>query len=299
MFHPAQPRLVPRVNPFETHPPAAKGAACVPVLRSDAPLEHAGVPAAEFEFESSSADVEARYKRCAAHWESHLQRTRSVILEAARLCNDRRKAVILGAGLLHDIPLGELSGLFKEVILVDAAHSKSCRIRAGIFPNVSLLQTDVTGTSTQVLLASKTGAPIPRITPGLLEDAPGIDLTVSVNLLSQIGCAPGKLLRRSHSQGEIESFQRHLIQSHLDYLRLRPGHAALVTDFAWSSRPAHKPDAGEIRRWDVLHGVPLPPAPRLWEWNIAPAPECDPHADFVAHVAGFADWKKAAGILGP
>lgn len=270
----------------------------------DTPLLHMGATATsapdfvqDLAFDSASADIEARYKRCASHWQPHLRRTRTAILRAAHYTVSRRKAVLLGAGLLHDIPLAELSGLFEHVLLVDIVHSLSCRIRASLFPNVTCVQADITGTGSHLVQASKTGGPIPRLEPDLFETDQTIDLTVSVNILSQLGCAPAKILRKSHSESEIRAVQRHFIESHLAYLRRLPGHSALITDFAWSSRPATAASSGSARRWDVLHGVPLPKPQETWDWHIAPAPESDPQLDFIAHVAAFPDWKAAHQLL--
>ena len=249
------------------------------------------------ELDKASLDVEARYKRCATRWQPHLERTRAVILRSAHLALNRRKAVIFGAGLLHDIPLAALSDLFQNVVLVDVVHSRSCLRQASLFSNVTCLQADVTGTASFLLGARKTGAPLPRLEPDLFKDDASVDLTVSVNLLSQLGCAPAEFLRASHAPGEIRVFQRHLIECHLAYLRQRPGHSALITDAAWSRRPALHPQAPPTGRREVLHQVPLPPPSEAWDWLIAPAPESDPHHDLIAHVAAYPDWKASNRIL--
>jgi hypothetical protein len=250
----------------------------------------------ELQFDAASAEVEARYKRCATHWAPHLERTRRVILHAALLAQNRRRAAVLGAGLLHDIPLAELSSRFDEVVLVDVVHSRPCRLRASIYPNVHCLEADVTGTAPHLVQARKTGGPLPRITPDLFREE-SVDFLVSVNLLSQLGCAPASFLAASHAPGEIRAFQRHLVESHLAYLRHFPGHTALVTDVAWSSRLANTGASGADRRRDVLHEVKLPPPGEAWDWLIAPAPESDPFHDVIAHVAAYPDWKAANRVL--
>lgn len=249
-------------------------------------------------FDTASAEVEARYKRCAAHWAPHLERTRSAILRAALLAPRRGRAAVLGAGLLHDIPLGELSGLFEEVLLVDVVHSRSCRLRAAIHPNVRCIEADVTGTAPHLVQARKTGGPLPRVAPDWFAEATEtVDFVVSVNLLSQLGCAPASFLAGSHPPEQIRAFQRHLVESHLDCLRRFSGHSALITDVAWSSRPIRQPSPSPVRRTDVLHQVPLPPPAETWEWLIAPAPEADPLHDVTAHVAAYPDWKAAHRVL--
>lgn len=245
-------------------------------------------------FDSASAEVEARYKRCAAAWEPHLERTRQAILRAALLAQNRRRAAVLGAGLLHDIPLAQLSAQFEEVLLVDVVHSRACRMRASIHSNVRCLEADVTGTAPELVQARKSGGPLPRVVPDLLHLFPAdgvVDFLVSVNLLSQLGCAPATFLAASHGAEEIRAFQRHLVEAHLAMLRHFPGHTALITDVAWSGRPSKPEGPLPFRRRDVLHQVSLPPPEDSWDWLIAPAPESDPHHDVIAHVAAYPDWK--------
>jgi hypothetical protein len=269
------------------------------MVHPNTPPPHSALPAdfvRELALEQASMDVEARYKRCAARWEGHLQRTRSVILRAARMANNRRKAVVFGAGLLHDIPLAELSGLYQEVVLVDVVHSRSCQTRASLFTNVRCLQADVTGSAWHLVEARKTRAPLQQIEPILFEGDADVGLTVSVNLLSQLGCAPGAYLAATHAPHEIRAFQRHLVESHLQYLRRCGGHSALITDVAWSSIPVKRAGAAPAKRRELLHRVPLPEPVETWDWDIAPAPESDPHHDLVAHVAAYPDWKEAGRI---
>ena len=53
--------------------------------------------------------IRGRYRRCKAFWEPHLEQSRVTILRGMEGCKQRRKAIILGAGLLHDVPLAELT----------------------------------------------------------------------------------------------------------------------------------------------------------------------------------------------
>jgi len=247
----------------------------------------------ELKLDKASLDVEARHNRCAASWKPHLERTRALILRSAHLAGQQRKAVVLGAGLLHDIPLLELSDLFQEVVLVDLVHSRSCQMQAAMLPNVTCLQADVTDTASHLMRVRKNRAPLPRIEPDLFKDDPSVDFLVSVNVLSQLGCAPAEFLRASHAPDEIRNFQRHLIEAHLKHLRHCPGHSALITDVAWSRRAVNPSRHDAAARREVVHQVPLPPPEETWDWLIAPAPESDPEHDLIAHVAAYPDWKAA------
>ena len=246
-------------------------------------------------FLKSSIQVRARYRRCRNAWKPHLERTRAAILEAANLSKGRRKAVLFGAGLVHDIPLKELSEMFEEVVLVDIVHTLSSRWETAAFRNVSRISADVTDTVAKLPGLARSNGKLPRHLPQLFLLDERVDFTVCVNLLSQLGWVPGWYLKRSHPKGAVEDFQRHLVEAHLEYLRILPGHTALITDYQWQTLPTADAQAqlglSASDPWEVIQGYRLPAPDRTWEWRIAPAPERELNYDFVASVAFFRDWK--------
>jgi hypothetical protein len=247
-------------------------------------------------FISASLKVRARFRRCGKAWAPHIGQTRHVILEAAGRCRGRRKVVLLGAGLLHDIPLKELSGLFDEVVLVDIVHHWLSRISARRFRNVKQISADITGVMEHLRrVAGIPDAAMPVSRPTLFLDDPRLDLTVSVNLLSQLPDVPGKYLEGLRDEHAISVFQKHLVEAHLDYLCRLPGHTALITDTAvrYVAR-----DGSREEEWDPLHGVKLPPPEFTWEWRLAPSPEIGRGIDMFTTVAAYADWKQAAALPG-
>lgn len=230
-------------------------------------------------FLASSLQVQARFRRCREAWEPHLARTRSVILESASACPQRRTAVIMGAGLLHDIPLRELSATFQEVILVDIVFPWASRLTARRFENVRCVSADVTETTHAL---SRRG-PLPHSQPQLFRHEKELDFTVSVNLLSQLPVIPKRFLRREGA--DVEAWARQLQTAHLEYLRALPGRVSLITD----TGGFHRDRTGAIvHEWDNLHGLTLPPPDVNWEWDLAPAPEADRELDHVARVAAYA-----------
>ena len=245
-------------------------------------------------FLTSSMQVRARYKRCRLDWMEHLEQTRAIILKAAQLAPRRRKALVFGAGLLHDVPLVQLSEMFEQVVLADIVHTWPCRLEALRFPNVKLLTCDATG-AIQALSAAarRPGLPPPSSRPVEFLDDPSLDFTVSVNLLSQLGWVPSLFLSKSRPADQIEALKSQFIAAHLDYLKRLPGHTALITDTAWTEHPV-APSASPSERWDVLSGVCLPEPEHAWDWNIAPAPERSSTAHYVARVFAYTDWKSAA-----
>lgn len=243
-------------------------------------------------FLTSSLQVRARFRRCGRAWLPHIQQTRRVILEAAAGCRDRRKAVVLGAGLLHDIPLKELSQLFEEVVLVDIVHPLLSRLSCIRFRNVRQLAADVTGIMEELPeIARIPDAPLPVSHPHLFLDDPRVDLTLSVNLLSQLSHVPTRYLDGRRDEQAIDAFVKHLVEAHLDYLCRLPGRTTLVTDIA-VRRDVREESL--VEEWDSLFGVQLPPAEYSWEWHLAPSPELGRGIDVVTTVAAYTDWKEAA-----
>src|SRR5580658_5877295 len=131
--------------------------------------------------------IRRRYRRCRQHWQDHIDHCRSIIQRGMQHCTQRRKAVILGAGLLHDVPLEELASAFREVLLVDIVHPFLSRWRTRHLRNVKHLTADITNTIHDVYWVSdEPDRALPRSRPDLLADDPEVDLTISLNLLSQL-----------------------------------------------------------------------------------------------------------------
>ncbi len=249
-------------------------------------------------FLKSTIQVRARFKRCRAAWFPHLQHTKAAILSAARQAPERRKALLFGAGLLHDIPLRELSAMFEEVILADIVHSLPCRFAASRFSNVRLLALDVTGVAAGLAAAQRRpDLPLPRSNPAWFLNDSHLDLSVSVNLLSQLSWVPSHFLAHSHPEAEVAAMKTQLILAHLEYLQRLPGQTALITDTTWRAVPVQEinggpPASDAAQTWDVLSGVNLPMPALAWDWCIAPAPERAQCIDYIARVHAYPDWKR-------
>ena len=225
--------------------------------------------------------IKTRFTRCRAAWEPHLERTRSVIRRAAALCPQRRKAVILGSGMLFDVPLDDLARDFREVILVDLIHPPRVRWRRRRLGNVSLLQADVSGVAEQVYRVAKvSGAKLPRFEPSLFLDDPEVDLVASVNLLSQLPYLPAEYLQKrwNYLRREIEAFAHDVVAAHLAYLRRFHGVVALIGDL---ERLTYDRAGKLIERLDALRGVSFPEPREEWEWHLAPRPEG--HREYSYH----------------
>src|SRR5262245_42698499 len=235
--------------------------------------------------------IQRRYRRVREQWAEHIERSRSVILRGAERAEQRRKAIVLGGGLLFDVPLAELAGIFREVVLVDLVHPWSSRRATRHLRNVHRVAADVTGTiATAYRVAWDAHRPLPKSEPTLFLDDPEIDFAASVNLLSQLPCMPMAYLTRegAHSPEKIEEYAHDLIRSHIAYLDRLPGRVTLVTDY---ERLKVSPLGKVVEVRDLFFGVRLPKWGEEWEWKLAPCPEADPQHHYYRRVVGIPDWK--------
>ena len=242
-------------------------------------------------FPAEVAGIRARYRRRQADWREHLEKSRSVVLRGAERADPRRKAVILGGGLLHDVPLAELAAMFREVLLVDLIHPLASRWQTRRLRNVRHVTADVTGTIADAYrVAWDADKPLPKSEPKFFVDDPEVDFTASVNLLSQLPCMPMAYLSRQgvHSKESIDEYARDLIRAHLAYLDRLPGRVALVTDF---ERLKITPAGQVVERRDLFFGVPWPTRGEEWEWKLAACPEADRAHHYYRRVIGMPDWK--------
>ena len=238
----------------------------------------------------------SRRKRRRTAWQPHLERTRSVIMEAADLCGKKERALIVGSGLLFDIPLAELSRRFREVVLADILHLRKVRKRAGQYPNVRLEQLDVTGVVEHVyaLPRGKGAERLPERKPEFFIEE-GFDLVISANLLSQLPVRPNAYLSRRMKglkNGVLQEFSRRLVENHLDWLASFPGVVCLIADLERLEYDGPK----LVSREGSLWGVALPGGGREWLWDLAPRPELGHRFDIRHRVVGFANFPKRAWL---
>ncbi len=215
----------------------------------------------------------ARHKRHSAAWEPHLARCKALVLASARACPEdaRRTALVLGSGLLLDVPLDELSALFQTVVLADMAFVPEVRAQAARLGNVETLEVDLTGRldllpGALAEVGGRTGptglAGLARLAAGL----PGLDFAYSANLLSQLPLFALDALPHDMAKERQAELAADLVRQHLDGLRALGCPACLVTDV--TERGLRQ---GELDyEADLLFGVELGLAGETWVWDMAP-----------------------------
>ncbi|MBR0556838.1 hypothetical protein J5J10_14210 [Ciceribacter sp. L1K23] len=210
-----------------------------------------------------SVNLWSRANRCAKAWRGHEDQTKATILAAAATLKQRRTAVVLGSGLLRDVPIRELSQIFDTVVLVDLVHLASVRfrLRRQRLHNVRLIERDVSGFDA----GSGVQDPEPL---AFLRQVPYLDFVVSANLASQMGMA---VKRRMEQTGEDWADPaRELVSAHVKGMQNLPCATCLVTDISYAviDRTGHLHEA-----FDLLFGVVPPYHSAQWEWPVAPLGE--------------------------
>jgi hypothetical protein len=211
----------------------------------------------------------SRHGRCRRSWRPHLDNTRRFVTESADAAPGRRTALVLGSGLLADLPLGALAAKFARVVLVDVVHLPTVRWRTRRMANVTHAVADLTGVARR--LAAGDPAPEPGSDFGL--DDPSVDFVVSLNLVSQLPLAPAEWLEaRGMSEAEAVAYGARIVTAHFAHLRRFSCPVCVVGD---RTRSYVDLSGRTIETDDALYGVAPPPADREWDWELAPLGEQD------------------------
>jgi len=229
-----------------------------------------------------------RARRCAGLWAPHLRQSAASLLES--LPESGGRGMVLGSGLLLDVPLEDLSRHFRELFLVDMVHLPEVRRRAARLPSVHLLTADVTGVV----------APLARLRPHVpiasLDAAfhakpdtlPQVDWVASVNLLSQLPLLPlawAERLLPALTEAQLLPWQDQLLTQHLLHLRtLAPSGCLLADRVQRSQEGGRAEEVMDYRPWLSSWGAPL----RSWAWQLADARETG--GVILEHQVGVWDW---------
>jgi hypothetical protein len=215
----------------------------------------------------------SRAGRCARAWKTHLDRSRAEILAGAEACARRRTALVLGSGVLADVPLRELSRLFETVVLVDVVHLPTIRWRAKRLGNVSCVGVDLSGVAEGLARSAERPWPAPCSRYGL--DDPSVDYVVSLNLVSQMPLGPCDFVetKLGLAEGAADAYGRAIVEAHFAHLS---GFDARVLVLGDRERLFVDRAGRVFDRDDPLYGAPLPPVDAEWDWDVAPLGEQAP-----------------------
>jgi hypothetical protein len=220
---------------------------------------------------NEAIEMRGRSRRNAAAWQPHLDNTRRFVLSSAEKCRNRDKAVILGSGLLLDVPLAEISSMFREVVLMDVVCLPDVRKQIGTYNNVSFIECDVTNTAERLYRNSLKGIhELPESVPSVPEMGQDCGLVVSLNTLSQLWVMPRAYAARqmrSFNEYQVDEWCGRIVAAHYAYLRSLPCDVCLVADHEFVKRDS---SGGVISRGSTVYGLELPRPDASWTWHIAP-----------------------------
>jgi hypothetical protein len=216
--------------------------------------------------------MRGRYRRNRTEWQSHLDNTRRFVLATAESIQNKDKVIILGSGLLLDIPLAELSAMFQEVVLMDIVCLPEVRRQIKGYKNVSFVEHDVTKIAERLFINRQQGIDeLPKAFPEPPEVYKNAELVISLNILSQLWVVPRTFVstqRPALPHDQVEEWCRQIVESHYTSLRSLSCDVCLVADHEFIKRD----HAGSIiSKASTLYDLVLPEPDESWTWNIAPA----------------------------
>lgn len=218
----------------------------------------------------------ARYHRNRTAWQPHLDNTRAFVLAAAERCADKDSVAVYGAGLLHDVPLGELASRFRQVYLLDLVFLRETRGMARRLGNVTLVEHDATNVAEALDRRIRQGiAGLPESTPAPPECVRQADLVVSLNLLSQLWVMPRDYALRNATnldEEQLDAWCSRIVAAHLALLRSLDHRVCLVADH---TRVTRDRSGAVIDTGSTVCGLSLPEPDAAWTWNLAPRGESD------------------------
>jgi hypothetical protein len=211
---------------------------------------------------ASSVSLLARARRCKTAWAEHEANSQAQVLETVKTMRERRTAVVLGSGLLRDVPIRALSKAFDTVVLVDLVHLSSVRLwlAATGLRNTRLIHRDLSGF--EDAMAGRTPEPL-----AFLRQVPYLDLVVSANILSQIGVGCRRRLEREGQADRAADIVPALIAAHLEGLGGLPCRSCLITDISYRVTDRQ---GTVLEEDDLLSSVPVPAHRASWDWPVIP-----------------------------
>jgi hypothetical protein len=225
-------------------------------------------------------------------WHAHEARCHSAVGQAIARWIGRgkqgRKAVVLGSGLVRDVPLALMLAAFREVVLVDAVHLPIVRARMALRPGVRLVTRDLSG-----LAGWLSGAAGGRTDPVAdLAADPEVDFVLSANLLSQLPLGVETFLEKNpRLAGRLPAdLADRTIPWHLADLSRFDGQVCLLSDVEMREEDR---DGRVTDRLDLMRGQSMPAAAEAWDWTVAPFGEIERDRRYVHRVQAYPCWRKA------
>lgn len=225
---------------------------------------------------SEAIAMRSRHRRNRLAWQPHLKQTRQAILSAAQASRDRTKVVILGSGPLLDVPLEELSAMFREVVLLDIVFLPEVYRRVRHYSNVKLVQRDVTNMAQRLYENIRSGlSAFPAAAPSVPDIDESTGLVVSLNLLSQLWVIPRAYALkklRDLDEEDLDDWCNQIVRSHYAFLQSPACPVCLIADHEFVKRDQ---EGRIVSQGSTIAGLVLPEPEATWTWDIVPLGEKD------------------------
>jgi len=185
----------------------------------------------KMQFISDQAGIMRRYIREKQNWEIHLNEVKDFILKSSKT-KKKNKVVVLGSGWLLDLPLKELSEIFKEVVLIDIYHPKQIQKKAKKFSNIIFQTNDITGGLIGFFYKNRKEKVLMSTIESFKFNIPkNTDFVISLNILCQLHIILVDYLKKYnlYSDQELKMIEKQIQLSHLSMLPKEK--SCLITDF--------------------------------------------------------------------
>lgn len=223
-----------------------------------------------------------RSRRCAKAWQSHNENSRRFVRD--HLAKTQPKSVmIIGSGLLLELPVELLLELTEKIYLVDLVHAREIRKLAAQNPKIELIEKDIS--SLLGILKKGTGPFQLKNIPWKQLPAwnlPKVDLVISANLLSQIPLMISEALPMSSET--YAKFARHVRDQHIERLFEQAPKVLLFADF--ETRYIDR-DENRIKAESYEVSLKSLHFEREWIWEIAPYGETSKDYKIEMLVKGY------------
>ncbi|WP_413290124.1 hypothetical protein [Bdellovibrio sp. HCB337] len=223
-----------------------------------------------------------RSRRCAKAWKSHNENCREFV--RGHLAKTQPKSiVVVGSGLLLEVPIEALLATAEKVYLVDLVHAPEIRRLAAKHPQIELIERDISGLLG--LLKKGTGPFQLKNIPWKqlpVWDLPKVDLIISANLLSQIPLMISEALPMTSET--YEKFARSVRDQHIERLFGQSQKVLLFADFE-TRYIGHDGQRIKTEMYNVnLQDLKFD---REWIWEISPFGETSKDYKIEMLVRGY------------
>ena len=231
-------------------------------------------------YRKEAAAPHVRHRRCTPFWRTHLETTRQALMTSAALSyGSGGFAVVMGAGMVRDIPWQQLLEGFDEIHLVDIAfHPEARALHHRYRGRVQLCEMHITDYVTPLARHPKRVPEMKVMLPrNLVQKMGNARWVASVNLLTQLPLVPcAWLLRPGVAQHVVEAVGMRILHAHLQSLRAASSTVCVVAEV----RDTLGQKSGEIvdtmERSTFIQSALRPRAWHVldrWLWTVNPPGE--------------------------